>query len=266
MTQARTNELQRFRLDNRVAVVAGGSGGVGVRTCGALAAVGARVAIIGRSEERLAEARKSVEGVGGEALVIAGDMTSKVAADDAMAEVVDAFGHVDVLINGIGGGAGTALHPAEDYPQEEWNRILDLNLTTALLVSQAAARTMIAGAKGGSILNISSVRGQLGIDAGYSAYVAAKGAMDALTRQHATEWAKHGIRVNAVSPTFVRTEQAAALLAAPGFYDNLVNRIPLRRIAETDDLVGALLFFCSDASSFVTGQVLTLDGGLTATQ
>jgi len=266
MTETSTDELQRFRLDERVAVVAGGSGGVGVRTCGALAAVGARVAIIGRSQERLAEARQAVEAVGGEALVIAGDMAQKTAADDALAQVHDTFGRVDVLVNGIGGGAGTALHAAEDYPQADWDRILDLNLTTALLVSQAAARMMIAGGRGGSILNISSVRGQLGIDAGYSAYVAAKGALDALTRQHATEWAKHGLRVNALSPTFVRTEQAAALLAAPGFYDNLVSRIPLRRIAETDDLVGALLFFCSDASSFVTGQVLTLDGGLTATQ
>ena len=266
MTPASTNELQRFRLEDRVAVVAGGSGGVGVRACGALAAVGAKVAIIGRSEERLSEARKAVEDVGGEALVIAGDMAQKVAADDALQEVFDAFGRVDVLVNGIGGGAGTALYAAEEYPLEEWNRILDLNLTTALLVSQAAASTMIEGGRGGSILNISSVRAQLGIDAGYSAYVAAKGALEALTRQHATEWAKHGIRVNAVSPTFVRTEQAASLLAAPGFYDNLISRIPLRRIAETDDLVGALLFFCSDASSFVTGQVLTLDGGLTATQ
>jgi gluconate 5-dehydrogenase len=266
MTQASTDELQRFNLDDRVAVVAGGSGGVGVRTCGALAAVGARVAIIGRSEERLSEAREAVEKAGGEALVIAADMAHKAEADEAVDQVRETFGRVDVLVNGIGGGAGTALFPAEEYPQADWDRILDLNLTTALLVSQAVAREMIAGGRGGSILNISSVRGQLGIDAGYSAYVAAKGAMDALTRQHATEWAKHGIRVNAISPTFVRTEQAAALLAAPGFYDNLVSRIPLRRIAETDDLVGAVLFFCSDASSFVTGQILTLDGGLTATQ
>lgn len=266
MTQPKTNELQRFRLDGRVAVVAGGSGGVGVRTCGALAAVGANVAIIGRSEEGLAQARQAVENAGGEALVIAGNMVEKSAADDAAQQVLDVFGRVDVLVNGIGGGAGTALFNAEEYPQADWNRILDLNLTTTLLVSQSIARMMIAGDRGGSILNISSVRGQLGIDAGYSAYVAAKGAVDALTRQHATEWAKHGIRVNTISPTFVRTEQAAALLAAPGFYDNLVARIPLRRIAETDDLVGAVLFFCSDASSFVTGQILTLDGGLTATQ
>jgi gluconate 5-dehydrogenase len=260
------DELQRFRLDDRVAIVAGGSGGVGVRTCGALAAVGAKVAIIGRSKERLEEARQAVEQAGGEGLVIAGDMADKAAADDAVAQTVDAFGRVDVLINGIGGGAGTALYDAEEYPQAEWNRILDLNLTTALLVSQAAARAMIAGGRGGSVLNISSVRGQLGINAGYSAYVAAKGAMDALTRQYATEWAKHGIRVNAISPTFVRTEQAASLLADETFYNNLVGRIPLRRIADPDDLVGALLFFCSDASSFVTGQILTLDGGLTATQ
>jgi NAD(P)-dependent dehydrogenase (short-subunit alcohol dehydrogenase family) len=266
MTQASADELQRFTLRDRVAVVAGGSGGVGIRTCGALAAVGAKVAIIGRSEERLAEARTAVEDAGGEALVVTGDMSDKSAADDAIQQTLDAFGRVDILVNGIGGGAGTALYPAEEYPQAEWDRILDLNLTTALLVSQAAARAMIAGGRGGTVLNVSSVRGQLGIDAGYSAYVAAKGALDALTRQYATEWAKHGIRVNAISPTFVRTEQAATLLAQPGFYDNLVSRIPLRRIADPDDLVGALLFFCSDASSFVTGQILTLDGGLTATQ
>ncbi|MGB0101744.1 MAG: SDR family oxidoreductase [Nocardioides sp.] len=266
MTDASTNELQRFRLDGRVAVVAGGSGGVGVRTCAALAGVGARVAIIGRSEERLAEARAAVEAAGSEALVFTGDMAQKESADDAVQQTLDRFGRVDVLVNGIGGGAGTALHAAEEYPQSDWNRILDLNLTTALLVSQAAARAMIAGGEGGSILNVSSVRGQLGIDSGFSAYVAAKGALDALTRQHATEWAKHRIRVNTISPTFVRTAQAAELLAQPGFYDNLVSRIPLRRIAETDDLVGSLLFFCSDASSFVTGQILTLDGGLTATQ
>jgi gluconate 5-dehydrogenase len=266
MSHDLTAELQRFTLADRVAVVAGGSGGVGVRTCGALAGVGAKVTIIGRSPERLEEARQAVEKAGGEALVVAGDMSDKAAADDAIAQTMDRWGRVDVLINGIGGGAGTALYDAEEYPQGEWNRILDLNLTTALLVSQAAAKAMIAGGRGGSILNISSVRGQLGINAGYSAYVAAKGAMDAVTRQHATEWAKHGIRVNAISPTFVRTEQSASLLADETFYDNLVGRIPLRRIADPDDLVGALLFFCSDASSFVTGQILTLDGGLTATQ
>ncbi len=193
-------------------------------------------------------------------------MGSKADSERAVAETVERFGRLDILVNAVGGGAGTALYSAEEYPEPEWDRIVDLNLRTTLLPSQAAVHAMIAAGNGGRILNLSSVRGQLGIDAGYSAYVAAKGALNALTRQHATEWAKHGITVNAISPTFVRTEQTASLLADQAFYDKLVARIPLRRIADPDDLVGAVLFFCSDASAFVTGQILTLDGGLTATQ
>jgi gluconate 5-dehydrogenase len=260
------DELSRFRLDGRVAVVAGGSGGIGMRLCGALAAVGARVAIVGRSAPGLQAAREAVEAVGSEALVLAGDMTKEADADRVVDETVAAFGRLDALVNGVGGGAGAALHSAEEYPEKDWDWIIDLNLRSQFLVSKAAARAMIAGDRPGRILNISSVRGQLGIQLGYSAYVAAKGAMNALTRQHATEWAKHGITVNAISPTFVRTPQVESLLADESFREGLVKRIPLGRIAEPDDLVGAALFFCSDASSFVTGQVLTLDGGLTASQ
>ncbi len=116
------------------------------------------------------------------------------------------------------------------------------------------------------MVHFSSVRGQLGIDNGFSAYVAAKGALDALTRQQATEWAKHRITVNAISPTFVATEQAANLLADEEFRAGLEARIPLHRIADTDDVVGASLLLCTDAASFITGQILTLDGGLTACQ
>lgn len=260
------SELERFRLDGRVALVAGGSGGIGIRACAALAGVGADVAIVGRSAERLEQAHAAVEATGRTALVLAGDMTVKEDAERVVATAVERLGRLDALLNAVGGGAGSALYPAEDYPEAEWDRIVDLNLRSTLLPSQAAARAMIAAGRGGRILNVSSVRGQLGIAAGFSAYVAAKGALNALTRQHATEWAAHGITVNAISPTFVRTPQVESMLADPAFYESLVSRIPLRRIAETDDLVGAILFFCSDASSFVTGQVLTLDGGLTATQ
>jgi NAD(P)-dependent dehydrogenase (short-subunit alcohol dehydrogenase family) len=260
------DELRRFRLDGRVALVAGGSGGIGVRLCEAFAGAGANVAIVGRSAERLTAAREAVEEAGGEALVLAGDMTKEADADRVVAETVERWGRLDAVVNAIGGGAGEALHDAEVYPQKDWDWIMALNLTTQFIVSKAAARAMIAGGRGGRILNISSVRGQLGVRLGYSAYVAAKGAMNALTRQHATEWAKHGITVNAISPTFVRTPQVESLLADETFREGLVARIPLGRIAEPDDLVGAALFFCSDASSFVTGQVLTLDGGLTATQ
>ncbi len=260
------DELSRFRLDGRVALVSGGSGGIGVRLCGALAGVGAKVAVVGRSEAGLQAAREAVEEAGSEALALAGDMTKGADADRVVAATVEVLGGLDILVNAVGGGAGAALHNAEDYPEQDWDWIMDLNLRSQFLVSRAAARAMIAAERGGRILNISSVRGQLGVNLGYSAYVAAKGAMNALTRQHATEWAKHGITVNAISPTFVRTPQVESILADDSFREGLLRRIPLGRIADPDDLVGALLFFCSDASSFVTGQILTLDGGLTATQ
>jgi len=258
-----TDELERFRLDGRVAVVAGGSGGIGIRLCEALAGVGARLVVVGRDADRAAAA---LQAAGGNGLAVAADVTRKHDADRAIDAAVQAFGRIDVIVNAVGGGAGGALHPAEAYPESEWDRMLDLNLRSALLPTQAAVRAMIAGGRGGRVLHLSSVRGQLGIDNGFSAYVAAKGALDALTRQQATEWAKHGITVNALSPTFVRTPQVAALLADDAFREGLYKRIPLGRIAETDDVVGAVLLLCSDASAFITGQVLTLDGGLTACQ
>jgi NAD(P)-dependent dehydrogenase (short-subunit alcohol dehydrogenase family) len=257
-------ELERFRLDGRVAVVPGGSGGIGSRLCQALAGVGAHVVVVGRDGDRAQAAVDAAGGPGG--LAVQADVTRKADADRAVQEAMDAFGRVDVLITAVGGGAGSALYPAEDYPEAEWDRIVDLNLRSALLPAQAAARAMIAGGRGGRVLNISSVRGQLGIDNGFSAYVAAKGALDALTRQQATEWAKHAITVNAISPTFVRTPQVEDLLADEEFRTALYKRIPLGRIAEPDDVVGAVLLLCSDASAFITGQVLTLDGGLTACQ
>jgi gluconate 5-dehydrogenase len=265
-TTLTTDELQRFRLDGRVAIVTGATGGIGSRLSAALAGVGARVVVHGRDEARAASVAGRLRDAGAEAVPVVGDLTRRADADRLADEALAAFARVDVIVNTVGGGAGTALYPAESYPEEEWDRILDLNLRAALLPTQAAVRAMIAGERGGRVLHFSSVRGQLGIDNGFSAYVAAKGALDALTRQQATEWAKYGITVNAISPTFVATEQAANLLADEGFRAGLEARIPLHRIAGTDDLVGASLLLCTDAASFITGQILTLDGGLTACQ
>ncbi|MFN8631439.1 MAG: SDR family oxidoreductase [Chloroflexota bacterium] len=139
-------------------------------------------------------------------------------------------------------------------------------MRAVLVPTQAAVRQMIAQGSGGRIVNISSVRSLLGINAGYSAYVAAKGAVESLTRQWATEWAKHGIRVNGIRPTFVDTPQVAMLLDDPAFKAGVVNRIPLGRVGDTSDMTGAVVFLLSDAAGFVTGQTLGLDGGLTATQ
>lgn len=259
-------QLGVFSLDGRVALIAGGGGGIGSALAVALAEAGARVAIAGRSAERLEAAAEAVRQAGSECLPVTADLTDASQADDVVARTVDRFGRLDIIINAIGGGAGKVLYPAESYPLDAWDWIFELNVRSTLLATQAAVRAMVAAGRGGRVLNISSVRAQLGINAGYSAYVAAKGAISSLTRQWATEWAKHGITVNAIAPTFVDTPQVAMLLDDPAFKAGIVSRIPLGRVGGTQDLVGPVLFFCSDASSFVTGQILAIDGGLTATQ
>lgn len=259
-------QLDIFRLDDRVALVPGGGGAIGSALAVGLAGAGARVAVTGRNEEALKAAVARIEEAGGSAIAVAGDMTDRSSAEAAVARVVDSYGRLDIIINAIGGGAGKVLFDAQDYPDDAWQWIIDLNITSTLLPTQYAVKAMIDGGRGGKVLNISSVRGMLGIRAGYSAYVAAKGAINSLTRQWATEWAPHGINVNAISPTFVDTPQVAMLLGDPAFKKSLTDRIPLGRVGGTDDLVGAAVFLCSDASAFITGQILGIDGGLTATQ
>jgi len=259
-------ETDIYRLDDLVAVVPGGSGAIGSQVCKTLARAGAAVAVIGRSADRARAVVDEIEGEGGSALGVVADVTVREQAERAIAETAERFARVDIIVNCVGGGAGNVLYPAHEYPDDAWNWIFDLNVTSSWLPTQAAVRRMIEGERGGRVLNISSVRGQLGIDSGYSAYVAAKGAINALTRQEATEWAKYGITVNAIAPTFVDTPQVAMLLDDPEFKASIVKRIPLGRVGTTEDLVGAVLFFCSPASSFITGQILTIDGGLTATQ
>jgi len=258
--------VSMFDLDGRVAVVWGGGGAIGSAMGAALASAGAAVALADQSAERAEATATRLRESGLDCFPLAGDATKPEDCDRIASQVVARFGRLDISYCAIGGGAGSALHPAEEYPTEAWDWILDLNLRSTLYATQAAVKAMILANHGGHVLNMSSVRGQLGIDAGYSAYVAAKGAINALTRQWATEWARYKITVNAIAPTFVDTPQVAMLLGDPEFKRKLVERIPLRRVASTDDLIGALLFFCSDASAYVTGQVLTLDGGLTATQ
>lgn len=260
----KTNEM--FSLDGRVAVIPGGGGAIGSALGRGLADAGAAVALVGRSKERVDQAAASIMESGGRALAISADATDEDQAQGFIDEAVEEFGRVDIIVNAIGGGAGDVLYAAEEYPRGAWDWIMELNIRSTIVPTQAAVRQMLSQGEGGRVLNLSSVRGQLGIDAGYSAYVAAKGAVDSLTRQWATEWAKHGISVNAISPTFVDTPQVASLLGDPEFKARIISRIPLGRVGTTDDLLGAALLFCSDASAFITGQILTIDGGLTATQ
>ena len=258
--------LDSFRVDGRVAIVAGGGGAIGSAIAEALGTAGATPVIVGRSAEHVEASAERARATGTEALALTADVTVEAESERVVAETVARFGRLDIIVNAVGGGAGKVLFDAEQYPRDAWDWIYELNVRSALVPTQAAVRAMIAGGRGGRVLNISSVRASLGINAGYSAYVAAKGAISSLTRQWATEWAKHGITVNAIAPTFVDTPQVAMLLEDPAFKAGVVNRIPLGRVGGTSDLTGPALFFCSDASSFVTGQILGIDGGLTATQ
>jgi len=260
------NESDLFSLAGRVALIPGGGGAIGGAMAVALARAGAKVAIADVTLERSEAVAERVRDAGGEALALAVDATQEAECDRIVAETIARFGKVDIVVNAIGGGAGKVLFDAEVYPRDAWDWIYELNVRSTLLATQSAVRAMIAAGHGGKVLNISSVRASLGINAGYSAYVAAKGAISSLTRQWATEWAKHGINVNAISPTFVDTPQVAMLLDDPAFKAGVVSRIPLGRVGGTDDLVGAAIFLCSDAASFITGQILGIDGGLTATQ
>jgi gluconate 5-dehydrogenase len=260
------SSLDAFRLLSRVAFVSGGGGAIGSAIASALGSAGANVVIGDISEERGAVAAENVRALGVQSFAMACDATVEAQAEEVVAKAIERCGRLDILVNAVGGGAGRVIFDAQDYPRDAWDWILELNLRSTLVTTQPVVRQMIQAGRGGHVINISSVRAQLGINTGYSAYVAAKGAVSSLTRQWATEWARYGINVNAIAPTFVDTPQVGMLLGDPAFKASLVSRIPLGRVGETGDLVGAVLFFASDASAFVTGQILTIDGGLTATQ
>jgi NAD(P)-dependent dehydrogenase (short-subunit alcohol dehydrogenase family) len=258
--------LETFSLQGKVALVPGGGGAIGSAISKALAGAGAQVVVVNQTQDKADATAQAINNAGGEAIGVAADATSEADAERAVAAAFDRFGRLDIVVNAIGGGAGKVLHDAEAYPRDAWDWIMELNVRSTIVPTQAAVRAMIEAGNGGRVVNLSSVRAVLGINAGYSAYVAAKGAIESLTRQWATEWAKHGINVNAVRPTFVDTPQVATLLGDPVFKAGVVNRIPLGRVGSTDDITGAVVFLASPAASFITGQVIGIDGGLTATQ
>jgi gluconate 5-dehydrogenase len=252
-----------FDMRGKVALVAGGTGAIGGEMALALAEYGARVAIAGRSQADADEVASQLAADGRQAMGVALDVTDAASVADAIAAVEAQFGPVEVLIN----SAGTHIEGrAEELDLTAWDTVLDTNLRGAFVLSQAAARSGIAGGVGGSHIHVTSVRSELGIRRGYAAYCASKGGLGILIKQLATEWAAHGIRVNGIAPTFTRTPLVERYLSDPGFYSALVNRIPLGRICETADLAGIALFLASDASAFITGQNIFVDGGVTATQ
>jgi NAD(P)-dependent dehydrogenase (short-subunit alcohol dehydrogenase family) len=252
-----------FDVRGKVALVAGGTGAIGGEMARALVEYGARVAIAGRSQAGAEQAASRLADAGGTAMGVALDVTDAGSVADAVAAVEAQYGPVEVLIN----AAGTHIEqPADELDLAAWDTVLDTNLRGAFLLSQAAARSAIAGGVGGSHIHVTSVRSELGIRRGYAAYCASKGGLGILIKQLAAEWGPRGIRVNGIAPTFTRTPLVEGYLSDPDFYGALVNRIPLGRVCETADLVGIALLLASDASAMITGQNIFVDGGVTATQ
>jgi NAD(P)-dependent dehydrogenase (short-subunit alcohol dehydrogenase family) len=250
-----------FRFDDKVALITGGYGGIGESVTRSLSALGAKVAVAGHNAEK---ARTFAHSVSPDAYAAAFDVTSVSETTRMVDEVAAHFGRLDILINCVG---LNCEERAEEATEQQFDHVLDVNLKGAMFQAQAAARHMIRQGTGGKQVHIGSVRTLLGLRGrGYAAYCASKGGLAILCKQLAAEWAPRQINVNVVAPTFVRTEQVAAMLSDPAFYNALVARIPLGRIAEPQDVANAVVFFASAASDFVTGQTLYLDGGLTATQ
>ena len=249
-----------FRLDGKVAVVTGGGGGLGSLAARAFAAAGADVAVVGRTAGTLQAVVDGVRGKGRRAEAVVADVTHSAEVNRMVEQVVGAFGRIDVLFNNAG---VTSPKTVVELTDEDWHRIMDTSATGAFYCARAAVPVMMRQGEG-CIINMGSILSARGM-ARRTAYSAAKAAVTNLTRALALELGPHGIRVNAIAPTVIVTDLNRELVRTqPQLYQAVLDRTPLGRLGEPEDLAGALVFLASSASRFVTGQTLFVDGGYTA--
>lgn len=255
-----TDPARMFRLDGRVAVVTGASSGMGVQFARTLAQAGARVVLAARREDLLSEVAQAIRADGGDALVVRCDVAREEEIDALVEKSRAAFGSVDVLVNNAG---FTTIVPAEEQSVADWRNHLDVMLTGSFLCAQRFGRHMLAAGRG-NVINVASMLGVVGSgQVRQAAYAAAKGGQVNLTRELAAQWARRGVRVNAIAPGWFHTEMTDDMFHDERSMKWLRNRTPMGRGGLLSELAGPLLFLASEASSFVTGQVLVVDGGWT---
>ena len=261
-TRAPLDLVAPFRLDGKVAVVTGGSYGLGVLFAEVLASAGADVVVTARSVDKLAQTQQMVSGLGRRCLAVAGDVTSYPDCERVVERTLAELGRLDVLVNNAG-WADARLVRTERCEPEMFAQMVNTDLIGLFYMTRAAAPAMLRGG-GGSIINLSSIFGNAGAENRTAGYFAAKGGVNQLSRLLACEWGDRNLRVNALAPNFFISEMTRELLEDSGMADWMRSRTPMRRMGELHELVGPLLFLASDASSFVTGTVLTVDGGWSA--
>ncbi len=248
-----------FGLADQVAVVTGGSSGLGRAIAQGLARVGARVVVTGTNAGRCAAVAAAIRDAGGEALGLTANVADPAQVQHLVETTVDHWGRLDILVANAGIlQSGAVL----DMSPEEWRRVLDVDLHGVFYCCRAAGRVMTEQ-ESGSIITVASLSGMFGHK--YEvAYAAAKGGVIQLTRGLAVEWAERGVRVNAIAPTWFYTEMTKTLLDDPASYRRSVSQIPLGRVGQGDDIAGVAIFLASDAARFITGQILCVDGGKSA--
>ena len=250
----------RFDLAGKVAIVTGGGRGIGKAIAEGLAEHGADVVLSSRTQTQIEQVAQEIRNLGRKALPIVVDLTKMSDLDRLIDGTINAFQHIDVLVNNAG---QSHEMPAELVEEKEWDSTMSVNVKAPFFLSQKVGKVMIRQGKGGSIINITSEVVQK-VELNVGPYCPSKAALHSVTKILAKEWGKYNIRVNSLAPCFVETELNSPFFAQKEWYESKLKLVPLGRHSVPDDLVGAAVFLASDASSYITGTTILVDGGLTA--